>query len=66
MNHLLPIPFFIIAIIVLYVSDKYDLKLFKLLSKIVIALSLVVFIYEYSKYLGYDIIEIVHKQIVNI
>ncbi len=63
MNHFLPIPFFIIAIIVLIVSDRYKLKSFVIISKIVIALSVIVFILEYSKYLGYDIIEIVTSKL---
>lgn len=62
MNHFVPIPFFIIAIIVYIVSKEKDLKIFKLISKIVIILSVIVFAYEYAEYLGYDVIEIVRTK----
>ena len=51
--------FIVIAIIILYVSEKYKLKSFVIISKIVIALSVIVFIFEYAKYLGYDILQII-------
>jgi hypothetical protein len=59
MNHLLPIPFILIAIIVLVVSQKYKLKSFETISKVVITIAVIWFIYEYAKYLGYDIVAIV-------
>lgn len=59
MNHFIPIPFFIIAIIVLIVSKQYKLKSFQIIAKIVITISVIVFAYEYAKYLGYDIFEII-------
>lgn len=64
MNHFIPIPFFIIGIIIYIVSKERDLKLFKTISKIVIALSVIVFIFEYSKYLGYDIIELFRTKVI--
>ena len=66
MNHFLPIPFFIIAIIIYIVSKERDLKLFKLIAKIVIIVSVIVFINEYAKYLGYDIIKSVRTIFFNI
>ena len=57
MNHFIPIPFFIIAIIVYIVSKENKLKTFQLIAKIVITVSVIVFIFEYAKYLGFDILE---------
>lgn len=62
MNHFVPIPFFIIAIIIYIVSKEKDLKSFKLISKFVIFLSVIVFAYEYAEYLGYDVIQIVRTK----
>ena len=62
MNHFVPIPFFIIAIIVYIVSKEKKLKSFQLIAKIVIAVSVIVFAYEYAEYLGYDVIEIVRTK----
>ena len=59
MNHFVPIPFFIAAIIIYIVCDKYKLKSFRFIAKLIIALSVIVFVFEYAKYLGYDILEIV-------
>ena len=61
MNHFLPIPFFLLAVILYIVSKDRKLKLFEIISKIVIIISVLVFIYEYAKYLGYDIFEIIHS-----
>ena len=61
MNHFIPIPFFLIAIIILYVGEKANFKALKKIAKIVIAISVVVFAYYYIKYLGYDIFEIVRS-----
>lgn len=63
MNHFIPIPFFIIGIIIYIVSKERDLKLFKTISKFVIAISVIVFIFEYAKYLGYDIIELISTKV---
>lgn len=59
MLFLVPLPILIIAVMVKLVSDKYKLKLFSTISKVVIMLCVVTFIYFYIKYLGFDIIEFV-------
>lgn len=64
MNHFIPIPFFIIGIIIYIVSKEKGLKTFKTISKFVIALSVIVFIFEYAKYLGYDIIELFRTKVI--
>lgn len=61
MNHFIPIPFFLIAIIILVVGEKTNFKTLKTIAKIVIAISVVAFAYYYAKYLGYDILEIVRS-----
>ena len=63
MNHFIPIPFFLIGVIIYIVSNERSLKSFKLFAKVVIAISVIVFIYQYAKYLGYDIIEIVRSKV---
>lgn len=57
MYYILPIPIIIIAVIVKLVSDRYKLKLFGIISKIVIILGVLLFIYLYTAYLGYDMLE---------
>jgi len=59
MLFLVPLPILIIAVIVKLVSDKYKLKLFSTISKVVIMLCVVTFIYFYVKYLGFDMVEFV-------
>ncbi len=59
MNHFLPIPFFLIAMIVLVIGNKYKFKGLQIVSKIVITISLIAFVYLYTKYLGYDILKII-------
>ncbi len=63
MNHFIPIPFFIIAIIVLIISKQFKLKSFQIIAKVVIAVSVIVFIYQYAKYLGYDLWEIIRSKL---
>ena len=59
MTHLIPLPFILLGVIVFFVADSYKLKIFKTISKFVIAIATAWFVYEYLKYLGYDIIEII-------
>ena len=59
MLFLVPLPILIIAVIVKLVSDKYKLKIFSKISRLVIFLCVITFIYFYVKYLGFDIIEFV-------
>lgn len=59
MYYLIPIPIVILAVIVKLVSDRYKIKLFSIISKIVIIIGVIAFIYFYAAYLGYDILEYV-------
>lgn len=57
MYHIIPIPIIILAVIVYLVSKRYKLTIFATVSKIVIILGVLSFIYLYCAYLGYDILE---------
>ena len=57
MYYLLPIPIILVAAIVKLVSNRYKLKLFSAISLVVIILGVMLFIYLYSAYLGYDMLE---------
>ena len=57
MYFILPIPIILVAVIVKLVSDRYKLKSFITISKVVIILGVMLFIYLYSAYLGYDMLE---------
>ena len=59
MNHFVPISIILISASVLAVSYRHKFKSLEMISKSVIAICGVWFIYEYAKYLGYDIISIV-------
>ena len=56
MNHIYVIPFILVIAIIYFVSDKGDLKILKFISKLLIIVGFVIFIIEYLKYLGIDII----------
>lgn len=57
MYYLIPIPIVILAVIVKLVSDRYKLKIFSTISKLVIIIGVIAFIYFYAAYLGYDMLE---------
>lgn len=59
MIYLIPIPIVITALLVKIVSVKYGLKIFTSISNIVILIGTIVFIYYYTKYLGFDIVQYV-------
>lgn len=59
MYYIIPIPIVILAVIVKLVSDRYKIKIFSIISKIVIILGVIAFIYFYALYLGYDMLEYV-------
>lgn len=60
MYYLIPIPIVLLAVIVNLVSNRYKLKIFSTISKIVIILGVIAFIYFYSAYLGYDMLEYIN------
>ncbi len=57
MYYLIPLPIVFLAVIVKLVSDRYKIKLFSFISKIIIILGIIAFIYFYAAYLGYDMLE---------
>lgn len=59
MYYLIPIPIVFLAVIVKLVSDRYKLKIFSTISKIVIIIGVIAFIYFYAASLGYDMLEYV-------
>ena len=59
MYYLIPIPIVILAVIVKLVSDRYKIKLFSTISKLVIIIGVIAFIYLYAAYMGYDMLEYV-------
>lgn len=59
MYHLIPIPIIFLAFIVWLVSDYLKLKLFKKISKIIIIVAVLVFIYTYLIYRGINLLDYV-------
>lgn len=58
MYHLIPIPIVILAVMVKLIAVRYDLKVFEVISNIVITVGVIFFIYYFADYLGYNLIEI--------
>ena len=61
MLYLVPVPFIVIAVMVKVVSDKFKIKPLAIISRVVIAIGMVLFIYFFAASKGYDFIEIVKK-----
>ena len=59
MFYLVPIPIVFIAVIVKLISNRYGLKIFSILSNIIIILGILFFIYLYADYKGYNFLDIV-------
>lgn len=59
MYYLIPIPIVFLAVIVKLVSDRYKIKLLSSISKVIIIIGVIAFIYFYSAYYGYDMLEYV-------
>lgn len=59
MYHLIPLPIIFVAAIVFIVSDRYKLKTFKTVSKAIILICVLIFIYTYLNYKGFNIINYV-------
>ena len=55
MLYIYPIPVILIASILYIVSKQWDLKLFALISKILVIAGIIFFIITYASFLGYDI-----------
>lgn len=59
MLYLVVVPFIVLASIVKLVSDRYKLKLLGTISKVVIFIGVILFIYLFAASKGFDIIQIV-------
>lgn len=66
MYHLIPIPIIFLAVIVCLVSSRYGLTIFKVISKVVIIICILFFIYTYLDYNGINIIDIVSNFFSNV
>ena len=55
MLYIYPIPVILIGSILYIVSKQWDLKLFALISKILVIAGIIFFIITYASFLGYDI-----------
>lgn len=60
MYYLLILPVIFLAAIVKLVSDRYKLKIFSKICKIIIIIGVILFIYLFAAYKGYNIIKIVY------
>ncbi len=54
MYFLIPIPIILVALIVRYVVERFKLEIFKKVSSAVIILGVLVFIFLYVQYYGFD------------
>lgn len=59
MLYLVVVPFIVLAAIVKLVSDRYKLKLLGTISKVVIFIGVILFIYLFAASKGFDIIQII-------
>lgn len=61
MLYLVPVPIIVIAVMVKVVSDKFKIKALAIISRVVIAIGMVLFVYFFAASKGFDAIEIVKK-----
>ena len=61
MYHLIPIPIIFLAFILYLVSDFYKLKFLNKISKIIIVIAILAFVYTYLDYRGINILEYIKK-----
>lgn len=61
MLYLVPVPIIVIAVAVKVVSDTYKLKFLAKLSRIVIAIGMVLFVHLFAVSKGFNIIDILIK-----
>lgn len=59
MLYLVLVPIIMLAVIVKLVSDRYKLKILSTISKVVIFIGVVLFVYLYAASKGFDIVQIV-------
>lgn len=56
MYHLITLPVIFVAVIVLLVATQFSLKILKTIAKAVIVIGVIIFIYTYSLYNGFDML----------
>lgn len=61
MYHLIPIPIIFLAFILYLVSDFYKLKFLNKISKIIIVIAILAFVYTYLDYRGINILEYIKR-----
>lgn len=61
MLYLVPVPIIVIAVMVKVVSDKYKINILAKISRVVIAIGMIFFIYFFAASKGFDIIDILVK-----
>ncbi len=59
MLYLVLVPIIMLAVIVKLVSDRYKLKILSTISKVVIFIGVVLFVYLYAASKGFDIVQII-------
>lgn len=59
MLYLVLVPIIMLAAIVKLVSDRYKLKILSTISKVVIFIGVVLFVYLYAASKGFDIVKII-------
>lgn len=60
MYYLLVLPVIFLAVIIKLVSDRYKLKTFSKICKVIIIIGVILFMYLFASYKGYDIIQIIY------
>lgn len=66
MYYLLVLPVIFLAAIVKLVSDRYKLKIFSKICKIIIVIGVIIFIYLFAAYKGYDILKMAYDFLFNL
>lgn len=66
MYYLLVLPVIFLAAIVKLVSDRYKLKIFSKICKFIIVIGVIIFIYLFATYKGFDILKIAHDFLFNL
>lgn len=66
MYYLLVLPVIFLAAIVKLVSDRYKLKIFSKICKVIIIIGVILFIYLFASYNGVNIIKIVYDFLFNL
>ncbi len=65
MYYLLVLPIIFLAAIVKLVSDRYKLKILSKICLVIIIVGVILFIYLFASYKGYDFIQIIYDFLFN-